>query len=193
MCRGWRRGTTPCPDETLLERREVYSGGFIRLVLDEIRLLDGSASKREVVLHPGAAAVLPILPDGRILLVEQYRHAVGKRLWETPAGKLEVGETPLACAQRELREETGHDAETWEELCAFYTSPGFTNERMTLFLARDAFPVASTLDNKIASCRAFEQSELGSLARTGGIEDAKTILALGILFLRERSSRLGRA
>ena len=89
------------------------------------------------------------------------------------------------CAQRELREETGHDAEAWEELCAFYTSPGFTDERMTLFLARNVFPVAGALDGEIARSQAFARHELDRLVGTGGIEDAKTLLALGILSLRD--------
>ena len=117
--------------------------------------------------------------------MEQYRHAVGKRLWEIPAGKLEPGETPLLCAQRELREETGYHAEAWEELCAFYTSPGFTDERMTLFLARGAFPVASALDSEIVRCQAFTHDELDRLVAMRKIEDAKTLLAIGVLFLRD--------
>ena len=173
----------------MLGRREIHPGGFVRLVVDEIRLPDGNTIQREVVLHAGSTSILPVKRDGRVLLVEQYRHAVGKRLWEIPAGKLEPGETPLACAQRELREETGHDAEAWEELCAFYTSPGFTNERMTLFLARGAFPVASALDSEIVRSQAFARHELDRLAAAGKIEDAKTLLALGILSLRDARRR----
>ncbi len=141
------------------------------------------------MLHPGSTSVLPVRDDGQVLLVEQYRHAVGKRLWEIPAGKLETGETPLLCAQRELREETGHDAQVWEELCAFYTSPGFTDERMTLFLARGAFPVTSVLDGEIVRCQAFARHELDLLVETGEIEDVKTLLALSILSLRDVRSR----
>ena len=172
-----------------MERREVFSGSFLRLVVDRVRLPDGSLSEREVVFRPGAATVLPILEDGRVLLVEQHRHAVGKRLWEIPAGKLEPDEEPLACARRELREETGHEAAEWERLSAFYTSPGFADERMTLFLARGASPVTTSLDREISSCRAFSRDEVRRLIVRGEIEDAKTILALGILCLREGGLR----
>lgn len=147
-------------------------------MVDRVRLPNGSESTRELVLHPGAAAILPILPDGRIILVHQYRHPVGQSLWEIPAGKLESGEDPLTCAKRELLEETGYEAATWEELLSFYTSPGFTDERITLFLARDLTRVSEPRPSEITTCRAFESSELDHLVASGVIKDAKTILAL---------------
>jgi ADP-ribose pyrophosphatase len=152
--------------------------------VDRFRLPDGSISEQDVVLHPGAAAVLPVLRNGRTLLVRQHRYAVGKSLWEIPAGKLEPDEVPLECARRELREETGHDAPVWEDLASFYTSPGFTDERMTLFLAQDAFPVAPGIDTEIAACRAFGLTEILCLLEDDEIEDAKTILGLDVLRLR---------
>jgi len=154
------------------------------VVVDTYRLPDGSTVGRDLVLHPSAAAIVPILPDGRVLLVSQFRHAVGKSLWEIPAGKLERDELALECARRELREETGHDALVWEELCSFYTSPGFTDERMTLFLADEAFPVSDVMDDEIASCQAFCPGDVHRLLTEGEIEDAKTILGLSVLRLR---------
>jgi len=147
-------------------------------VVDRVRLPDGSILSREVVLHPGAAAVLPLLPDGRVFLVRQHRHAVGKSLWEIPAGKLEAGEESLSCAKRELLEETGCEAASWERISSFYTSPGFTDERMTLFLARDVESIAERSAGEISTVQAFEREEIDRLIREGAIEDAKTLLAL---------------
>jgi ADP-ribose pyrophosphatase len=173
-----RKGTTPSPDEALVERREVHAGRLLCFVVDRVRLPDGSILSREVVLHSGAAGVLPLLPDGRVLLVRQHRHAVGKSLWEIPAGKLEAGEESLSCAKRELLEETGCEAASWERISSFYTSPGFTDERMTLFLARDVESIADRSAGEISTVQAFEREEIDRLIREGAIEDAKTLLAL---------------
>jgi ADP-ribose pyrophosphatase len=170
--------------EQLLERREVFCGKILRLVVDRVRLPDGSTSLRELVLHPGAVAVLPILSDEEVLLVNQYRHPVSSFLWEIPAGKLKPGENPLDCAKRELLEETGYEAASWEEIISFYTSPGFTDERITLFLARDLTRIAEPRPEEIASCRAVALTEIERWIESGEIRDAKTILALGLLLHR---------
>lgn len=156
-------------------------------MVDRVRLPDGSESTRELVLHPGAVAILPILPDGRIILVRQYRHPVGASLWEIPAGKLEPGEDPLTCAKRELLEETGYEATTWEERLSFYTSPGFTDERITLFSARGLSRVAEPRLGEITSQDLFEQHQLEGMMASGEIRDGKTLLALllaGVRVLR---------
>lgn len=126
-------------------------------------------------------AILPILSDSRVLLVEQYRPAVDASLWEIPAGLLETGETPLACAKRELLEETGHEAKHWEESLTFYTSPGFTDEQITLFVARALRKIAEPYPEEISRCRAFNRTALRRLMNSGEIKDAKTILALSLL------------
>ena len=149
--------------------------------MDRIEFPDGSFARRELLLHPGAVAILPILPDGRILLVKQYRHAVGEDLWEVPAGKIEQGETPLTCAERELVEETGYRAAHWEQMMTFYTSPGFTDETITLFLARDLTKVAKPRPEEIAACRVFTRDELERRIKNGTLQDGKTIIALRTL------------
>lgn len=101
-------------------------------------------------------------------------------LWEIPAGLLETGETPLACAKRELLEETGHEADYWEERLAFYTSPGFTNEQITLFIAKALRKIADPHPDEIFSCRAFDRTALDRLMDSGEIKDAKTILAFSL-------------
>jgi len=130
------------------------------------------------VIHPGAVAILPILADGRILLVRQYRHAIGAELLEIPAGKLDVeGESPQECAARELREETGYEASGWEELLTFYTSPGFTNEAITLFRAHDLREVGPATPGEIEAVKRVAPTELHRMIAAGEIIDGKTIIA----------------
>lgn len=164
-----------------MRRDEIFAGRLLRLVIESKERPDGTHYSRELVLHPGAVAILPILSDGRVLLVEQYRPAVDSFLWEIPAGLLETGETPLACAKRELLEETGHEAGQWEEHLAFYTSPGFTNEQITLFAARALRKIADPHPDEISRCRAFDRTALDRLMNSGEIKDAKTILAISLL------------
>ncbi len=171
------RGTTL--SERVVSRNEVFSGRILRLVVDRVALPDGREADRELVLHPGAVAILPILPDGKILLVRQYRHAVGGSLWEIPAGKLDVaGESPRGCAARELREETGYAASDWEEIFSFYTSPGFTDERIILFFASGLARASDPLPGEIDDQAEFAVEEAMEMISRGEIKDAKTILAL---------------
>ena len=144
-----------------------------------MKLPDGREAERELALHPGAVAIIPILDDGRILLVRQYRHAVGAELLEIPAGKLDVdGESPQECAARELTEETGYEASEWEELLTFYTSPGFTNETITLFRATGLRKVGSFAPGEIAGIEPIEPGSARRMVTTGEIADGKTIIAL---------------
>jgi len=172
----------------VLESSTPYKGGFFSVVVDRIRLPGGRTTKREIVRHPGAAAVVP-LQDGAVLLVRQNRHAVGADLLEIPAGKLDVpGEEPAACARRELEEETGYRARTLEPMGAFYSSPGFTDERYHLFLATDLEQVGPPPDHDGGEPIASEWLSLEDALEAvghGGIADAKT--ALGILFVELRS------
>ncbi len=139
---------------------------------------DGTETTREVVVHPGATAIVPILPNSDILLVRQYRHAVSTDLWEIPAGKIDPGEDPLSCARRELREETGHSAETWVELATFFTTPGFSNERITLFRALGLRPVKGFHPGEIDACRPFPQTALAEMIASRQIDDGKTLIGL---------------
>lgn len=127
---------------TLLGRRSAYSGPVFEVRVDTLTL-DGQASfERDIVHHLGAVAVVALGEDGKIVLVNQYRHAVGQRLWELPAGLLDFpGESPLAAAKRELAEEAEMVAEHWFELCDYYSSPGFTDEKIKIFLATSLSPV----------------------------------------------------
>jgi ADP-ribose pyrophosphatase len=117
---------------------EMFRGRLVTVRTDKVRMPDNHQAEREVVLHPGAVAVLALDDAGQVLMIRQYRHPVSRLLWEIPAGLRDVaGEPLLATAQRELLEEAGHRARDWRVLADYYSSPGFTTERLRIFLARD--------------------------------------------------------
>jgi 8-oxo-dGDP phosphatase len=117
---------------------ELFRGRLVTVRADKVRMPDNNLAEREVVLHPGAVAVLAIDDASRVLLIRQYRHPVGRLLWEIPAGLRDVaGEPPWATARRELLEEAGYRARDWRVLADYYSSPGFSTERLRVFLARD--------------------------------------------------------
>ncbi len=140
---------------------------------------DGTEHVREIVRHPGAAVLLPILDDGRICLIENYRASVGRSLVELPAGTLEPGEDPAVAAHRELAEETGYRARRMELLVAYYASPGILDERMHLYLATGLTPGPAALEPG-EEIRPLPTSRLEALemARDGRIQDAKTLIGL---------------
>ncbi len=169
-------GTLP----EVLSSRQVYEGRIISLRVDEIVLSDGTKAVREVVDHPGAVVIIALDDDRHVYFVRQYRHAVGQSLIELPAGTLEPGEEPLAAAKRELREEVGLIADDWRPLGSFFSSPGFLNEELHVFLAwgltqQDADP---DIDEELA----VERIPLMELRhRLAEIPDAKTLAALRLL------------
>jgi ADP-ribose pyrophosphatase len=169
-----------------LESRRIYTGRVISLDIDRVRFPDGSVGELEMIRHSGASAVVPFLgdpagDDPQVLLIRQYRYAADGFLYELPAGRLDPGEDPASCARRELREETGCSAERVEFLYTMYTTPGFTDERIHLFMATGLTQGETghesdeflTLEPVLLS-RALE------MIRDGVIQDAKT--ALGILY-----------
>ena len=123
--------------ERVVASRRVFSGRLISVRVDDVVLLDGTTTTREIVSHPGAVAVVPLLANGRVVLIRQYRHAAEKTLWEIPAGTLRGGESPEECARRELIEETGYEAGQLAPLFSLHLSPGYTTELIHLFLACD--------------------------------------------------------
>ena len=162
----------------VIARRAVFRGRVIDVYVDRIQHPDGRVSEREIVTHPGAVAIVARVPSGEILLVRQERPAAGESLWEIPAGTLEPKETPLACAKRELVEETGYAADSWHEAITFYTTPGFSNEKITLFFAEDLREVGQPDPEEIAECKSFCPAELAEMIDRGDLFDAKTILGL---------------
>ncbi|MCU0620725.1 MAG: NUDIX hydrolase [Gemmatimonadales bacterium] len=169
---------------TLLSTARQYSGRIINLDVDTVGFPDGSSGQLEMIRHPGASAVVPFLdaldaPDPRVLLLRQFRHAAGGYLWEVPAGRLDPGETPDACARRELREEAGHDAGTLRRLTAIYTTPGFTDEVIHLFAAHDlTASVTAREADEFMEVHTLRWSEVGKLVASGAIQDGKTLVSL---------------
>ncbi len=166
----------------VLKSEKRFAGRVFSLVVDEIEYHDGTRAEREVAAHPGGAVILPIFDDGRILLVRQYRHPSGQWLLELPAGKLEHKEAPLTCAQRELEEETGFTAATWEPLISIHTSPGFCSEVLHIFVARRLRPVAGgqrlEAGEATLTLHPMTWDEALVMIEHGEIVDAKTICGI---------------
>lgn len=164
-------------NEKTLSTEPIFSGKVISLQVDTVELPDGSTGKREIIKHPGAVAVVAV-KDGRLLLVDQYRQALGRCELEIPAGKLEKGEDPMEAAKRELQEETGYTCGKITHLHSFYTSPGFADEIIHLYLAEDLTAGEMELDEDefIEVYEATLEETLGYISE-GRIADAKTILA----------------
>lgn len=164
--------------------RRAYTGRVISLDVDTVRFPDGSTGQLEIVRHPGASAIVPFLSDPggadpQLLLLRQYRYAADTTLYEVPAGRLDAGETPLACAHRELLEETGCRAERMEHLFTMFTTPGFTDEKIHLFLATGLIAgKAEREPDEFIEVERVPLSKALSMIKDGVIQDAKTALAI---------------
>jgi len=160
--------------------RDVHRGRVVHLTVEDVRLPNGTEIALEIVRHPGAAAVAALDDAGAVVLLRQYRHAVGGYLWEVPAGKLDGGEDPAVCAARELAEEAGLAAGRLERVGEVVTCPGFCDERIHLFVATVLRPVATArgADEVIDAVRAVPLDEAMAMIDRGEIRDAKTIAAL---------------
>jgi ADP-ribose pyrophosphatase len=165
--------------EHRLSSETVYTGKIITVRHDTVRLPDGREAIRDVVEHPGAVAVVPVTAAGEVVLVRQYRYPVARPLLEVPAGKLDKGEKPEDCARRELEEETGYRAGSLEHLATFYTAPGFTDEIMHLYLARDLKQTAQNTDgDEFIDIEYYSASQVKKLLAAKEIIDAKSIIGL---------------
>jgi ADP-ribose pyrophosphatase len=168
--------------EKTLESKRVYEGRIINLRLDSVSLENGNTAMREVVEHPGAVGIVALKENGDIVMVKQYRKAVEQVLLELPAGKLEQGENPLDCAARELTEETGYTAGDLRYLVSFYTSPGFSNEIMHMFLATNLKEGKNDPDDdEMVETVEISRDRAMDMILKGEIKDGKTIA--GILLL----------
>lgn len=165
--------------ERLIRSRAAFTGEFIAVTVDEVELPDGRAATREIVHHPGAVAVVPLLDDGRVVMIRQYRQGAGKVLWELPAGVLAAGEQPEACARRELAEEIGQAAGELVHLLSTYTSPGFSTELIHIFLARElqAVEASSESDENIRAVP-MALSEAVEMVRRGEVQNAAAVCGL---------------
>jgi ADP-ribose pyrophosphatase len=167
------------PESAVLDHREIYSGKIVGLHVDTIRQASGNTTIREVVRHPGGVAAIPVLNDGRLLLIRQFRYAIGAFILEIPAGKLDSGQSPIDTAAREIEEETGYVAGELVPATTFYTTPGICNESIHLFLARNLTLRAQRLEEgEHITVEAYSLEECLEKIRTGEINDGKTILGI---------------
>lgn len=177
------------PLQALIHRRsEIYQSRHFAFVTEELTLPNGRRTEMAMVRHPGSIGVVPLFEDGRVLMEHQYRHCVRDYLLEIPAGTLEPGESPLACAGRELEEETGYAAAQFIELGRTHILPAYSDEVIHLFLARGLSPARVRLDpDEIIGTRIYPLEHLMEMIASGEITDALTILALQRAWFRLRA------
>ena len=165
--------------EHTLSSRTVYRGRLLDVREDDVRLPDGTTSRREYIVHPGAAVMIAMADAQSVVIERQYRYALREHVYELPAGKIDPGEDPLATAQRELIEETGYRAREWRHLLTTYPVVGYSNERIELYLARDLEQVGHALDEgEFLDVLIMPLAEAIDWVRTGRIKEAKTIMGL---------------
>ncbi|MEH6945943.1 NUDIX hydrolase [Bacillus sp. JJ634] len=175
-------------EEKTLSSQKIFTGKVISLQVDDVELPNGKTSKREIIKHPGAVAVIAITDDGKIVMVEQYRKAMERSLVEIPAGKLEPGEEPLKTAERELEEETGYVCERMEHVISFYTSPGFADELVHVYVAHQLSKkedAASLDEDEFVEVIELTLEEAQQYIEEEKIYDAKTAYAVQYLQLME--------
>ena len=167
------------PETDIIDHQEPYHGKIVSLHVDTVRQASGKETLREVVIHPGGVAAIPILDDSRLLLIRQFRYPIGKYLYEIPAGKLDSGQTPHETIKRELEEEIGHKAGELTHECSFYTTPGISNELIHLYTARKLTPCEQHLEEgEHITLEALTLLECLKKIKTGEICDGKTVLGI---------------
>ncbi len=166
----------------LLRRNRLYNGRVFNVIVDDVEYPSGNRSIREVAEHGGGAVAVALLSNGDVILINQHRYPFDKFIWELPAGKLDEGEDPLRCAQRELEEETGYMAGEWRKLTAIYTSPGFCSEVLHIYLATGSVPAPGGRrleeGEESMTVRILPLDEAIAMIDRGEIVDAKTICGL---------------
>lgn len=172
----------PQGDDHLREDRisseDIYGGIFLNMKRDQVRLPDGQQAAREYLTHPGAVAIVAILDDGRVLLERQYRYPIAKACIEIPAGKLEIGEDHLLCAQRELEEETGYTAKRWSYIRRIHPVISYSTELIDIYLAEELIPGPSKLDDEeFLDVFAAPLEQLIAWVEEGEITDVKTTIS----------------
>ncbi len=157
----------------------LHKGRVFTLLRENVTLDNGVTVDLDVIRHPGASAVVPKSDDNKLILLKQYRHAIGDYIWEIPAGTLDPDETYLECAQRELTEETGFSANKWRNLGEIIPVPGYSDERIRIFLATDLLPAWQNLDkDEVLAVHEIKMDDAMDMIRKGAILDGKTISGL---------------
>lgn len=175
-------------DDHLIEHRlqseELLRGNFLDVRRDTVRLADGHTVSREYIVHPGAVMVVPILPDGRVVMERQYRYPLGRVLLEFPAGKIDPGEAPFATAVRELIEETGYRASEWARAGVLHNAAAYSTEGIEVWFARGLLAGERALDHgELIEIVLVPEDELDALAERGELTDAKSLI--GLLWLQK--------
>jgi len=169
--------------ERLLDSTQVYRGHFLDVRRDRVALPDGKISHREYIRHPGAVMVVPLLDDGRLLMERQYRYPMGRVMLEFPAGKLDAGEDPRVCGQRELLEETGYSASEWAHAGVLHNAIAYSDEGIHIYFARGLSKGEQKLDEgEFLELVTHTVEDLDRLAANGEVTDAKTLI--GLLWLQ---------
>jgi ADP-ribose pyrophosphatase len=169
--------------------KNIYTGIVVNLHVDTVTLPNGLTVDLEVVRHPGAAAVVPVKDDGRVILIRQFRHAAGGFIYEIPAGKLHPGEDPTVCARRELEEEIGYRAGTLELLASIFTAPGFTDEVIHIYKGTGLSAGRQQLDrDEVLEVVEMSLPEAIRMIKNGEIRDAKSIVGLQTVYLQGAST-----
>ena len=172
--------------------KNIYKGRIVTLNLETVTLPNGATVELEVIHHPGAAAVVPMKDDRTVILIRQYRHAVGGYIYEIPAGKLHLGEDPLVCAQRELEEEIGYKAGVLDHVTSAYTTPGFTDEVIHIYKATQLQRGQQNLGHdEVLEIAEFPLEKTIAMIREGVIQDAKTIVGLQSVYLQILGENIG--
>jgi len=181
MAKKKKGGATATRTASIVKSEMIYEGPVFGLRRDEVIEPSGIRTVREVITHPGSVVVLPVLPDKRILLIRQYRHATRQYMWELVAGRIDEGEGPKEAALREMIEETGYRAKRVKIFLDVFPTPGFLEERMYILLAEGLTPgAAEPEEDERIECKAFTRKEVEKMIRANKIRDAKTIA--GILY-----------
>jgi len=164
-------------NETKISGEVAYEGNFLKVQRDNVSLPDGKITIREYIKHPGAVVILPLFDDGTVLLERQFRYPLNQVFIEFPAGKIDIGEDPLSCAQRELQEETGYTATDWQFLCTIHNAIAYSDEHLDIFLARGLIPGESKLDEgEFLETFTATITDLLAWVREGKISDVKSII-----------------
>lgn len=170
--------------EIKLSSEPAYTGSFLKVQRDQVKLPDGKAAIREYIKHPGAVVIIPLLDDGTVLMERQYRYPLDHVFIEFPAGKIDPNEAPLTCAKRELEEETGYTARDWQFVCKIHNAIAYSDEFLDIYLARGLTAGAAKLDEgEFLETFCAKPEQLMQLTREGKITDVKTII--GIFWLEK--------
>ncbi len=165
--------------EHCLHSEPVFEGGFLKASRDTVRLPDGATSTREYVRHPGAVVIVPLLDDGRVVIERQFRYPVGQHMLEFPAGKLDAGEDPLLCGQRELYEETGYTAREWARAGVMHLAIAYSTEVIHIYFARGLVAGERKLDEgEFLDVLTATPADLLAWSRKGDLTDAKSLTCL---------------